>query len=108
MHPVTNTRPIRLLIVDDSALARKMIATSLGAFKDIEVVGTAVDPYVARDRILELNPDVITLDIEMPRMDGLTFLKLIMKFKPRPVIIMSSRTSAGSRIALEALQAGTH
>ncbi len=100
------TAPIRVLIVDDSALARKIISQSLAAFRDIEVVGTATDPYIARDKILELNPDVITLDVEMPRMDGLTFLKLIMKFKPRPVIIMSSRTSAGSQMAFEALQSG--
>jgi two-component system chemotaxis response regulator CheB len=98
--------PIRLLVVDDSALARKIITSSLAPYPEIEVVGTAVDPYIARDKILDLNPDVITLDIEMPRMDGITFLKLIMKHKPRPVIIMSSLTPAGSVRALEALQAG--
>ncbi len=91
-----NAKPIRLLVVDDSALARKVIVSSLAQFTDIEVVGTAMDPYVARDRILELRPDVITLDIEMPRMDGITFLKLIMKHRPMPVIIMSSLTRAGS------------
>ena len=75
-------------------------------FKDIEIVGTATDPYAAREKILALNPDVVTLDIEMPRMDGITFLKLIMKHRPMPVIIMSSLTAAGSQKALEALQAG--
>jgi two-component system chemotaxis response regulator CheB len=95
-----------VLVVDDSALARRVITESLARYPDIEVVGTAMDPYVARDKILELNPDVVTLDIEMPRMDGITFLKLVMKHKPRPVIIMSSLTTAGSRAALEALQAG--
>jgi len=101
-----NDKPIRLLVVDDSALARKIITSSLQPFADIEVVGTAVDPYAARDRILELRPDVLTLDIEMPRMDGITFLKLIMKHRPMPVIIMSSLTQAGSVKAMEALQAG--
>jgi two-component system chemotaxis response regulator CheB len=101
-----STAPIRLLVVDDSALARKIISASLAPFADIEIVGTAADPYVARDKILELHPDVITLDIEMPRMDGITFLKVIMKHRPMPVIIMSSLTPAGSIKALEALQAG--
>jgi two-component system chemotaxis response regulator CheB len=101
-----NTKPIRVLVVDDSALARKIIVNSLAPFKAIEVVGTAIDPYIARDKILELNPDVLTLDIEMPRMDGLTFLKAIMKHRPMPVIIMSSLTASGSEKALEALQAG--
>lgn len=101
-----NSKPIRVLVVDDSALARKIITDSLKAYADIEVVATAVDPYNARDRILELNPDVMTLDIEMPRMDGITFLKTIMRHRPMRVIIMSSLTSAGSQKALEALQAG--
>jgi two-component system chemotaxis response regulator CheB len=97
---------IRVLIVDDSALVRRALTQSLGQHEDIEVVGTAVDPYAARDKILSLNPDVLTLDIEMPRMDGLTFLKLLMKHRPMPVVIMSSLTAAGSAKALEALQAG--
>jgi two-component system chemotaxis response regulator CheB len=101
-----STRPIRLLVVDDSALARKIITGSLASFADIEIVGTAADPYVARDKILELAPDVVTLDIEMPRMDGITFLKVIMKHRPMPVIIMSSLTQDGSQKALEALHAG--
>ena len=98
--------PIRVLIVDDSALVRKALTEALARDPDIEVVGSAMDPYVARDKILQLKPDVLTLDIEMPRMDGLTFLRLIMKHRPMPVIIMSSLTTAGSAVALEALQAG--
>ena len=97
---------IRVLVVDDSALVRKIVTLSLAPFSDIEVIGTAPDPYIARDRILELKPDVVTLDIEMPRMDGLTFLRVIMKHRPMPVIIMSSCTQAGSEKALEALRAG--
>jgi two-component system chemotaxis response regulator CheB len=99
-------RPIRVLVVDDSALVRKIITDSLAHDTEIQVVGTAVDPYIARDKILQLDPDVITLDIEMPRMDGITFLKLIMKHRPMPVIILSSLTQDGSRKAMEALQAG--
>ncbi|MGD0815357.1 MAG: chemotaxis response regulator protein-glutamate methylesterase [Verrucomicrobiota bacterium] len=101
-----NTKSIRVLVVDDSALARKIITSSLAPFADIEIVGTATDPYVARDKILELSPDVVTLDIEMPRMDGITFLKVIMKHRPMPVIIISSITQAGSAKAIEALEAG--
>jgi two-component system chemotaxis response regulator CheB len=97
---------IRTLVVDDSALVRRAMSESLAREPDIEVVGTAVDPYAARDKIAALNPDVLTLDIEMPRMDGITFLKLIMKYRPMPVIVMSSLTTAGSDKALEALQAG--
>lgn len=98
--------PIRVLVVDDSALVRQIVTDSLARDPDIEVVGTAVDPYVARDKLLALNPDVMTLDIEMPRMDGLTFLRLIMKHRPLPVIVMSSHTQNGSAKALEALDAG--
>jgi two-component system, chemotaxis family, protein-glutamate methylesterase/glutaminase len=99
-------RKIRTLVVDDSALVRKIITESLAHDPDIEVVGTAVDPYIARDKILALNPDVMTLDIEMPRMDGITFLKLLMKNRPMPVIVISSLTQEGSKKVLEALQAG--
>ncbi|MFO1497061.1 MAG: chemotaxis response regulator protein-glutamate methylesterase [Verrucomicrobiota bacterium] len=97
---------IRTLVVDDSALVRRAVAESLARDPEIEVVGTAPDPYVARDQILALCPDVMTLDIEMPRMDGLTFLKIMMKHRPMPVVIMSSLTEAGSAKALEAIQAG--
>ena len=72
-------RPIRVLVVDDSAVVRKLVSDALKSDPDIEVVGTAADPYVARDKIKELNPDVLTLDLEMPRMDGLTFLKIVME-----------------------------
>lgn len=99
-------RKVKVLVVDDSAVARKIIIDCLAADRDIEVVGSAVDPFVARDKILTLQPDVITLDIEMPRMDGLTFLKLIMRHRPMPVIVMSSLTTEGSEMALEALQCG--
>ena len=73
---------------------------------EIEVVGTASDSYEARDKILELNPDVLTLDIEMPRMDGLTFMRVLQKHRPMPVVVVSSLTQAGSSIALDALEAG--
>ena len=97
---------VRVLIVDDSALVRRALTDGLSADPGIEVVGTAMDPYVARDKILQLNPDVLTLDIEMPRMDGLTFLRVLMKHHPMPVIVMSSLTTEGSSMALEALQSG--
>ncbi|HEY4300139.1 MAG TPA: chemotaxis response regulator protein-glutamate methylesterase [Candidatus Didemnitutus sp.] len=99
-------RKIRVLIVDDSAVVRKLASEALSANSDIEVVGTAVDPYVARDRIRELSPDVLTLDLEMPRMDGLTFLRLLMEKRPIPVVVMSSLTQRGSDYALEALRLG--
>ena len=79
---------------------------TLAADPEIEVVGTAVDPFAARDKILELKPDVLTLDLEMPRMDGLTFLRLIMEQRPLPVIVMSSLSQRGSDCALEALRLG--
>lgn len=99
-------RPIRTLIVDDSALVRRIMQDILAPFPEIEVVGTAADPYAARDQILALEPDVMTLDIEMPRMDGLTFLKVIMEHRPMPVIVISSLTQRGSQVALQALQLG--
>ncbi|WP_414662187.1 protein-glutamate methylesterase/protein-glutamine glutaminase [Horticoccus sp. 23ND18S-11] len=100
------SRKIRLLVVDDSAVVRRMICDAVANDSEIEVVGTAPDPYIAREKILELNPDVLTLDIEMPKMDGLTFLKILREHRPIPVIIISSLTQAGSRIAMEALEAG--
>jgi two-component system chemotaxis response regulator CheB len=99
-------RPIRVLVVDDSAVVRKLVSEALRNDPEIEVVGTAIDPYVARDKIKALQPDVITLDLEMPRMDGLTFLKILMEQHPLPVIIMSSLTLRGSDAALEALRLG--
>lgn len=97
---------IRVLIVDDSAIVRKVLTDALSGEADIEVVGTAPDPFVARDKILSLQPDVLTLDIEMPRMDGVTFLKRLMHYRPMPVIVISSLGIASSRAALEALEAG--
>ncbi|MDY0360507.1 MAG: chemotaxis response regulator protein-glutamate methylesterase [Desulforegulaceae bacterium] len=97
---------IRVLIVDDSAVVRKILSQSLEKEDDIEVIGTAPDPYVARDKIVKLNPDVITLDVEMPRMDGITFLKKLMRYYPVPVIIVSSLTEKGGELALEAMKSG--
>jgi len=100
------TRPIRVLIVDDSAVVRKIFSEELDRDKDIEVVGTATDPYIARDKIVKLKPDVVTLDIEMPRMDGLTFLRKLMHHFPLPVIIVSSLSAKGGDVALEAMDIG--
>lgn len=98
--------PLKVLVVDDSAIVRKLLADALRGERDIEVVGTAGDPFVARDLILRLEPDVLTLDIEMPRMDGLSFLRRLMAHRPMPVIIVSSLTQAGSAATIEALRAG--
>ncbi len=100
------TRRIRVLVVDDSAIVRKSISDALALDPDIEVVGTACDPYVAREKILALDPDVLTLDLEMPRMDGLTFLRILMQHHPLPVVVVSSLTQAGSQAALAAMEAG--
>jgi len=97
---------IKVLIVDDSAVVRKIFSEELSKFPDIEIVGTAPDPYVARDKIVALKPDVVTLDIEMPRMDGITFLRKLMKYYPLPVIIVSSLTPKGGKLTLEALDIG--
>jgi two-component system, chemotaxis family, protein-glutamate methylesterase/glutaminase len=99
-------QPIKVLIVDDSALVRRAISDALGQDKAIEVVGVANDPFVAREKILKLNPDVLTLDIEMPRMDGLTFLKILAQYHPMPVVVISSLTEAGSDIAMQCMEAG--
>jgi len=99
-------RPIRVLIVDDSSVVRQLLARELSKDPGIVVVGTAPDPYVAREKIVELNPDVITLDVEMPRMDGITFLGKLMKAKPMPVIVVSSLTAAGTQTALDAMANG--
>ncbi len=96
----------RVLIVDDSAVVRSVFAQELARDPEIEIVGTAPDPFVARDMIVRLKPDVITLDIEMPRMDGLTFLRKLMHHYPLPVVVVSSLTPASSRLAIEALDAG--
>jgi two-component system chemotaxis response regulator CheB len=101
-----NANRIRVLVVDDSAVVRKLISDALAADPEIEVVGTAVDPYVARDKIVALAPHVLTLDLEMPRMDGLTFLRILMEQHPLPVVVLSSLTRSGSDQALEALRLG--
>jgi two-component system chemotaxis response regulator CheB len=92
--------------VDDSAIVRKILSQELGRHAGIEIVGTAPDPYVARDKIVALEPDVVTLDVEMPRMDGITFLRKLMKYHPMPVIVLSSLTPQGGKTAMEALEAG--
>ncbi len=97
---------IKVLIVDDSAMVRQVLTRELARDPAIEVVGSAPDPYVARDKIVTLKPDVLTLDIEMPRMDGITFLRKLMKHYPIPVIILSSLTQKGGELALEALECG--
>ncbi len=97
---------LKVLIVDDSAVVRQIFSEVLSREPDLEVVGTAPDPYVARDKIVQTRPDVITLDVEMPRMDGLTFLKKIMHYHPLPVIIVSSLTPRGGKMALQALELG--
>ncbi len=97
---------IRVLIVDDSATARAVLTDILGSDPMIEVVGTASDAYIARDKIVELKPDVICLDVEMPRMDGITFLKRLMHYMPLPVIMVSSLTQAGAKTTLDALESG--
>jgi two-component system, chemotaxis family, protein-glutamate methylesterase/glutaminase len=100
------SKKIKVLIVDDSAVVRKIFSEELSKYQDIEVVGTAPDPFVARDKIVALHPDVITLDIEMPRMDGLTFLRKLMKHYPLPTIIVSSLTPKGGKLTLEAMEIG--
>jgi two-component system chemotaxis response regulator CheB len=97
---------IRVLVVDDSALVRKILSEELAKAGDIEVVGTAIDPYVARDKIIQLKPDVLTLDVEMPRMDGLSFLAKLMKHHPMPVVVVSSLTPQNSDQAVTALALG--
>jgi len=99
-------RKVRVLVVDDSALVRRLARETLQSDEGIEVVGVATDPYEAQKRMDELAPDVITLDLEMPRMDGLTFLRLLMANRPIPVIVMSSLTARGSDFAFEALRLG--
>ena len=103
---LTLNKTVRVLVVDDSAIVRKILRQELGRHGGIEIVGTAPDPYIARDKILALEPDVLTLDVEMPRMDGITFLRKLMRYHPMPVIVLSSLTPQGGKTALEALEAG--
>jgi two-component system chemotaxis response regulator CheB len=97
---------IKVLVVDDSAIVRQILTRELSRAPDIEVVATAMDPFIARDKILQYSPDVMTLDIEMPKMDGLTFLRKVMQYHPIPTIVVSSLTPKGSAMGMEALQAG--
>ena len=103
---MSTNRKIRVLIVDDSAVARRAIRDALSRDPEIEVVDVACDAYVAREKILKLDPDVITLDLEMPRMDGLTFLRILNEHHPVPVVVVSSLTPQGSAKAMEAMEAG--
>ena len=98
--------PIRVLIIDDSAVVREVMQKALSRFPDIKVIGTAVDPLFAMERMKKEWPDVITLDMEMPRMDGLTFLRKLMAERPTPVVVCSSLTEKGAEITMEALAAG--
>jgi len=97
---------VRVLVVDDSALIRDIMASGLGMDPCIEVVGTAADPYIARDKIVQLKPDVLTLDVEMPRMDGVEFLQRLMPQYPIPVVMVSALTGRGKKITMDALDAG--
>jgi len=106
MTDIFKQRKIRVLVVDDSAVARNILVQGLHKYPFIEIVGSAQDPYVAKDKILQLNPDVMTLDVEMPRMDGLTFLKKIMEYRPMPVIMVSSLTRSGCDLTISCLETG--
>ena len=97
---------IRVLVVDDSALIRQLLSKILSSDPEIEVVGTAMDPFAAREKIKKLDPDVLTLDVEMPKMDGLTFLRNLMKLRPMPVVMVSTLTESGAGVTLEALELG--
>lgn len=97
---------VRVLIVDDSALVRRVLTEVLREHRQIEVVGTASDAHMAREKIKQLNPDVLTLDVEMPKMDGLTFLRNIMRLRPMPVVMVSSLTEHGADVTLDALEIG--
>ncbi len=97
---------IKVLVIDDSALIRQLLTKILDSDPDIQVVGTAPDPYVAREKIKKLDPDVLTLDVEMPRMDGVTFLRNLMRLRPMPVVMVSTLTDAGADVTLRALELG--
>ncbi len=105
-RPFSAANRIKVLIVDDSAVVRQLLTRELTKDPQIDVVGSAPDPYVARDKIVELNPDVLTLDVEMPRMDGITFLGKLMASHPMPVIVVSSLTATGTQTAIDAMAAG--
>lgn len=99
-------KKIKVLVIDDSALVRKMLSQILNKDKDIEVVGAAADPIYAREKIKTLKPDVLTLDVEMPRMDGVTFLSNLMRLKPMPVVMVSTLTEQGADVTMNALELG--
>ena len=101
-----HSRPVRVLVIDDSALVRKLMTGLLSSDPRIEVVGSAADPFIARQKIKQLAPDVLTLDVEMPRMDGLTFLQNLMRLRPMPVVMVSSLTERGAQVTLDALALG--
>ncbi len=101
-----DVKPIRVLIVDDSALVRRILSELLASDPGVEVVGTASDAFMARDKIKALSPDVLTLDVEMPKMDGVTFLRNLMRLRPMPVVMVSSLTEHGAEITLDALSVG--
>jgi two-component system chemotaxis response regulator CheB len=106
MNSPPQNKKIRVLIVDDSALVRKLLTDILRSAPDVDVVGAAPDAYSAREKIKALNPDVLTLDVEMPRMDGVTFLRNLMRLRPMPVVMVSSLTDAGAEVTLDALSIG--
>lgn len=101
-----NAKRIKVLIVDDSALVREILAKGLAQDRDLEIVGTACDPFAARDKIVRLGPDVLTLDVEMPGMDGVEFLRKLMPQYPLPVVVVSALTKKGAQITMEAFEAG--
>ena len=96
----------RVVVVDDSALVRSLLTEIINKQPDMECVGAAADPFVAREMIRELNPDVITLDVEMPRMDGIDFLGKLMRLRPMPVVMVSTLTERGADVTLRALELG--
>src|SRR6202046_4938989 len=98
--------PYKVLIIDDSSLMRQLLTQILSSDPELEVIGTAGDPFVAREQIQSLHPDVLTLDIEMPRMDGLTFLEKLMRGHPMPVVMISSLTDRSCDTTLRALELG--
>lgn len=97
---------IGVLIVDDSALIRKLLTELLSKDPQIEVLDTAADPFIAREKIKKFKPDVLTLDVEMPKMDGITFLRNLMRLRPMPVVMVSTMTEQGAEVTLEALELG--
>lgn len=106
MTDISSMRKIKVLIIDDSALIRSILKEIINDQPDMEVIGVATNPLMAREMIKALNPDVLTLDVEMPQMDGLTFLEKLMRLRPMPVLMISSLTQAGSEVALHALELG--